>query len=117
MPHKIHDIHPHIISNDDSRYPRSPLGGKQSDWSKDHQVTAEDMLARRWRLLFLDARLAAGMAVRVGAILQEETGVDPQVAAFEARLRSGRSPLEAICDLAGVDATEVLGSAANGEAL
>ena len=45
--------------------------------------TAEDMLARRWRLLFLDARLAASLAPRVGAILQEETGVDPQVAPFE----------------------------------
>jgi glycerol-3-phosphate dehydrogenase len=45
--------------------------------------TAEDMLARRWRLLFLDARLAGSMAAAVGAILAEETGVDPQVAAFE----------------------------------
>jgi glycerol-3-phosphate dehydrogenase len=45
--------------------------------------TAEDMLARRCRLLFLDAKLAGSLAVRVGAILQEEIGVDPQVAAFE----------------------------------
>jgi glycerol-3-phosphate dehydrogenase len=45
--------------------------------------TAEDMLARRWRLLFLDARLAGSLAPAVGAILAEETGVDPQVAAFE----------------------------------
>ncbi len=41
--------------------------------------TAEDMLARRSRLLFLDARLAAKLAGPVGAILEEETGVDPQV--------------------------------------
>ena len=45
--------------------------------------TAEDVLARRWRLLFLDARLAGSLAAGVGAILQEETGVDPQVAALE----------------------------------
>jgi glycerol-3-phosphate dehydrogenase len=45
--------------------------------------TVEDVLARRWRTLFLDARLAASLAAAVGAILQEETGVDPQVAAFE----------------------------------
>jgi glycerol-3-phosphate dehydrogenase len=45
--------------------------------------TAEDMLARRWRLLFLDARLAGSLAAAVGAILEEETGVDPQVKAFE----------------------------------
>ncbi|RZJ09371.1 MAG: glycerol-3-phosphate dehydrogenase/oxidase [Haliea sp.] len=45
--------------------------------------TAEDMLARRWRLLFLDARLAASMAVEVGGILRQETGIDPQVQAFQ----------------------------------
>jgi len=45
--------------------------------------TAEDVLARRWRLLFLDARLAGSLAGAVGAILAQETGVDPQVAAFE----------------------------------
>ena len=45
--------------------------------------TAEDILARRWRLLFLDARLAGSLAPAVGAILSEETGVDPQVAALE----------------------------------
>jgi glycerol-3-phosphate dehydrogenase len=45
--------------------------------------TVEDMLARRWRLLFLDARLAGAMAASVAAILQQETGADPQVAAFE----------------------------------
>jgi glycerol-3-phosphate dehydrogenase len=45
--------------------------------------TAEDVLARRWRLLFLDARLAGTLAPAVGAILREETGVDPQVPQFE----------------------------------
>lgn len=45
MPQKLHDIHPHIISDDDGRYPRSPIGGLQSDWSQDHQVTAEAMVA------------------------------------------------------------------------
>jgi glycerol-3-phosphate dehydrogenase len=46
--------------------------------------TAEDMLARRSRLLFLDARLAAAAARATGAILQEETGIDPRVDALEA---------------------------------
>jgi glycerol-3-phosphate dehydrogenase len=46
--------------------------------------TAEDMLARRSRLLFLDARRAGLAARAAGAILREETGVDPQVEAFEA---------------------------------
>jgi glycerol-3-phosphate dehydrogenase len=45
--------------------------------------TAEDMLARRWRLLFLDARQAGSIARKVGDILAQETGVDPQVEAFQ----------------------------------
>ncbi len=44
--------------------------------------TVEDVLARRIRLLFLDARMAAGLAAEVGELLREETGVDPQAAAF-----------------------------------
>jgi glycerol-3-phosphate dehydrogenase len=40
-------------------------------------------LARRWRLLFLDARQAGAVARKVGDILAQETGVDPQVEAFQ----------------------------------
>ena len=39
------DIHPHIIANDDSRYPRSPLFGVQSDWSRERPVTIEQYIA------------------------------------------------------------------------
>lgn len=46
--------------------------------------TVEDVLARRVRLLFLDARLAGSLAPQVGAILAQETGRDPEIAAFEA---------------------------------
>lgn len=42
--HTVHDIHPHIVSDDERRYPHAPLGGVQSDWSKEHHVTAEDMV-------------------------------------------------------------------------
>ncbi len=45
-------------------------------------LTVEDMLARRWRALFLDARQAARMAPGVAALLQEETGLDPRLGAF-----------------------------------
>jgi glycerol-3-phosphate dehydrogenase len=45
--------------------------------------TVEDVLARRSRLLFLDARLAGSLAVAVGALLQQETGVNPQTGAFQ----------------------------------
>ncbi len=44
----------------------------------------EDVLARRSRLLFLDARLAASVAQATGKIVREETGRDPLVAEFGA---------------------------------
>ncbi len=44
--------------------------------------TVEDVLARRSRILFLDARLALEMADQVAAILEPETGFDPGVAEF-----------------------------------
>lgn len=46
-------------------------------------VTVEDMLARRWRALFLDAKQALVMAPRVAAILETETGLDPKLDDFE----------------------------------
>jgi len=48
----------------------------------EYAITVEDVLARRSRLLFLDARLARSVAAQVGAILQHETGLNPEVAAF-----------------------------------
>lgn len=45
-------------------------------------VHVEDVLARRSRLLFLDAALAVHLAEAVGRILFEETGLDPDVAGF-----------------------------------
>jgi glycerol-3-phosphate dehydrogenase len=44
----------------------------------------EDVLARRSRLLFLDARLAATIAPAVGEIITQETGRDSGVAQFQA---------------------------------
>jgi len=49
--------------------------------------TVEDVLARRSRLLFLDARLAESLAEGVAVLLLEETGVDPQASAFVALAR------------------------------
>jgi glycerol-3-phosphate dehydrogenase len=42
----------------------------------------EDVLARRSRLLFLDAAQARALAPAVANLLQEENGVDPQLEAF-----------------------------------
>lgn len=48
----------------------------------EYAITVEDMLARRSRLLFLDAKAAASIAVQVGKILQEETSLDPKTDEF-----------------------------------
>ena len=48
----------------------------------EYAVTVEDVLARRNRLLFLDARLAANLAPKVARILEEETGREGQKAEF-----------------------------------
>ncbi len=45
--------------------------------------TVEDVLARRNRLLFLDAAAALVAAPQVASILASETGVSPQLAEFE----------------------------------
>ncbi len=59
--------------------------------------TVEDILARRTRALFLDARAASDAAPRVAALLAEELGRSPQwqaeqVASFEKVARSFRLP-------------------------
>ncbi len=48
----------------------------------EYALSVEDVLARRSRLLFLDAQLAAQIAPAVAAILQSETGLDPDVSGF-----------------------------------
>ena len=45
MKTRIVDIHPHIISPDKSRYPTSPLGGKQSAWSQIRPVDFAGLVA------------------------------------------------------------------------
>src|ERR1700751_1661542 len=45
MPSRTIDIHPHVIANDDKRYPLAPLGGHQSDWSRTRPITTEQMIA------------------------------------------------------------------------
>lgn len=48
----------------------------------EYAVSVEDVLARRSRLLFLDARLAQTLAPRVAEILFQETALEPALAAF-----------------------------------
>jgi predicted TIM-barrel fold metal-dependent hydrolase len=40
----IIDIHPHVISSDAARYPNAPVGGHQSDWSRERPVSVEQMM-------------------------------------------------------------------------
>ncbi len=48
----------------------------------EYAITVEDMLARRSRLLFLDAKRAGELAERVGELLLQETALDPKVEEF-----------------------------------
>ncbi|NHN85299.1 amidohydrolase family protein [Acetobacter musti] len=45
MPPRYIDIHPHIISDDEKRYPPAPLFGKRSDWSQERPCTVETLIA------------------------------------------------------------------------
>jgi len=45
MPMSFVDIHPHVISDDESAYPPAPLFGKRSDWSKERPNTVEALVA------------------------------------------------------------------------
>jgi glycerol-3-phosphate dehydrogenase len=49
----------------------------------EHAHTVEDMLARRWRALFLDAKAASTMAPRVAELLIQEGVSDPGLAGFQ----------------------------------
>lgn len=41
----IIDIHPHIISDDETRYPPAPLFGKRSDWSQERPSKVESLIS------------------------------------------------------------------------
>ncbi|QGZ60059.1 amidohydrolase family protein [Paraburkholderia acidiphila] len=45
MASQIVDIHPHIISDDETRYPPAPLFGTRSEWSKERPTTVETLIA------------------------------------------------------------------------
>jgi conjugal transfer ATP-binding protein TraC len=61
--------------------------------------------------VFIDSPLGLGIARLVVDPFSYwiNTSAPDEVAAFEAKLRAGRSPIEAVCDLAGVAPEEILG--------
>jgi L-fuconolactonase len=38
------DIHPHVVSTDTQRFPLTPIGKHQSDWSRERPVTCDEMI-------------------------------------------------------------------------
>ncbi len=44
LPFPVIDIHNHVIADDAARFPLNPMGGKQSDWSRERPVTDAGML-------------------------------------------------------------------------
>ena len=93
------DIHPHIISDDDDRYPRSPLFGVQSDWSKERPVTVDALIA---------AMDEAGVAK--AAVVQSSTcyGYDNSYVADSVARFPGRLTAVGSVDLLAPDAPETV---------
>ena len=47
MASRIIDIHPHIISKDEKKYPITPIGGKRSVWSSERPIDFEKLVSSR----------------------------------------------------------------------
>ena len=45
FPLPVADLHSHVIADDLTRYPLAPMGGKQSDWSRERPVNDAGMVA------------------------------------------------------------------------
>jgi L-fuconolactonase len=57
------DTHTHGISDDPQRYPITPLGGEQSDWSKEHPATTQQLIDHMDRAGVDQAVLVQGSTV------------------------------------------------------
>jgi predicted TIM-barrel fold metal-dependent hydrolase len=93
------DTHPHIISSDTVRYPRAPIGGHQSTWSRDRPVGVEQLIAEQD---------AAG--IRQAALVQASTcyGHDNSYVADAVRAHPARFAGVFSCDILADDATETM---------
>jgi L-fuconolactonase len=95
----IIDIHPHVISTDTRKYPRAPLGGQQSDWSRDRPIGYEQMIRDQD---------AAGVAK--AALVQASTcyGHDNSYLAEAVAAHPERFTGVFSCDIVADDATKVM---------
>lgn len=96
---QIIDIHPHVISTDIVRYPRAPIGGHQSDWSRERPISYEDMIAVQDR---------AGVAK--AALVQASTcyGHDNSYVAEAVKAHPERFTGVFSCDILEPNATETM---------
>jgi len=93
------DIHPHVISTDTVRYPRAPLGGHQSAWSRERPVGVEQMIVEQDR---------AG--VRKAALVQASTcyGHDNSYVADAVTAHPERFAGVFSCDILAPDACDTM---------
>ncbi|MBQ0830641.1 amidohydrolase family protein [Streptomyces tagetis] len=104
----IVDAHCHIISDDPARYPRAPIGGKQSEWAATRPVTAEGMISR------MD-ETGIGQAILVQATTNY--GYDNSYVLDSARLRPERFVAVGTVDPLRPDAAASLKAAAGEDGL
>src|SRR5512146_3440222 len=99
MPLSPIDTHTHVISCDEARDKRAPIGGHQSDWSKERPVSVEQMLA---------AQDAAGVAKSV--LVQASTcyGHDNSYVADAVAAHPQRFTGVFSCDILAADACEAM---------
>jgi L-fuconolactonase len=95
----IIDIHPHVISTDTAKYPRAPLGGHQSDWSRERPVSHEQMVVEQDK---------AGVAK--AALVQASTcyGHDNSYVAEAVKAHPRRFTGVFSCDILAPDATKTM---------
>jgi L-fuconolactonase len=95
----IIDIHPHVISTDTVKYPRAPLGGHQSDWSRERPVSHEQMVKDQ---------IAAGVAK--AALVQASTcyGHDNSYVAEAVKAHPERFTGVFSCDILAPDAAQTM---------
>lgn len=95
----IIDTHPHIIASDTRRYPRAPLGGRHSDWSRKRPVAVEQLIAEQNR-----AGIAKAVVVQASTCYGHDNSyVADSVAAHPARFTGVFS-----CDILAPDARETI---------
>jgi len=93
----IVDTHPHIIASDTQRYPRAPLGGHQSDWSRTRPVDVEQLIVEQNR-----AGIAKAVLVQASTCYGHDNSyVADAVAAHPTRFTGVFS-----CDILAPDACE-----------